>query len=170
MVDDHHASWESIYKSRSSCQVVCTCPHLFQHFLRCDIPPCRRSDILPLFRFLKYSSEDLLATVVRERGTRTISTPGRGPVDADVPGQDKVKLIRSQQASASRERERMIQGIQEQAYSNAESHSAATYRVLNGFGEDDISIIPANSEVEVRGPSTSLQFGPSTHSPSRESR
>src|SRR6266480_690954 len=58
----------------------------------------------------------------------------------------------------------MIQGTQEQAYSNAESHSAVMYRVLNGFREDDISIIPPNSEAEIRTsrPSTSLQFGPST--------
>jgi hypothetical protein len=81
-----------------------------------------------------------------------------------VPRQDKVKSIESQQSSASRERERMIKGIQEQAYSNADSHSAATLRVLNGFGEDDISIIPSTPEAEIRpsGPSTSLRLGPST--------
>lgn len=110
------------------------------------------------------SPEDLLATMVRERATRTIKTLGWVPADADVPGQDKVKSIKSQQSSASRARERMIQGIQEQAYSNAECHGAATYRVLNGFGEDDIGIVPLNVEAEVRtsGPSASLQFGPST--------
>lgn len=42
------------------------------------------------------SPEDLLATVVRERATRTIKTLGRVPADADVPGQDKVKSINSQ--------------------------------------------------------------------------
>jgi PIF1-like helicase len=99
------------------------------------------------------SSEDLLATVVRERGTRV-----------DVPAQGKMKSIKSQQAKASREREGMIQGIQEQAYCNAESHTAATYRVMSGFGEDDISIIPPNVEAEIQtsGPSTSLHFGLST--------
>jgi hypothetical protein len=42
--------------------------------------------------------------------------------------------------------------------------SAATYRVLNGFGEDDISIIPPNSEAKIRAsePSTRLRLGSST--------
>jgi hypothetical protein len=110
------------------------------------------------------SPEDLLATVVREQGTRTLSTMERVLMNADIPGQDKLKSIKPQQAGASRERERLIQGIQEQVDSNAGSHSAATYRVLNGFGEDNISINSPNSEAEIQtsGPSTSLQFGPST--------
>jgi len=57
------------------------------------------------------SPEDLLATAVREPATRTIKTFGRA--DADVPRQDKVKSIKSQQSGASRARERMIQGVQE---------------------------------------------------------
>jgi hypothetical protein len=112
------------------------------------------------------SSEDLLATVVCGRGirTRTTNTLERTLADADIPRQDAVKAIKSQQASTSREKERMIQGVQEHAYLNADSVSAATRRVLTGFGEDDISIIPADLEAELRsgGPSTSLQLGPST--------
>jgi hypothetical protein len=110
------------------------------------------------------SSEDLLATEIHGRGTRTTNTLELEPTeDADVPRQDKVKSIKSQQSSASRERERMIKGIQEQAYSNADSHSAATLRVLSGFGQDDISIIPSTPEAEIRPnvPSTSLRLGPS---------
>jgi hypothetical protein len=58
----------------------------------------------------------------------------------------------------------MIQGIQGYAYSDADCHGAATYRMLNGVGEDDISVMPPNAEAEVRinGPSARLRFGPST--------
>jgi hypothetical protein len=58
-----------------------------------------------------------------------------------VSEQAKGKSIKLQQASASRERERIIQGIQEQVYDGSESHSAAIYRVFNGFGEDDVEMI-----------------------------
>ncbi|PVH96965.1 hypothetical protein DM02DRAFT_534146, partial [Periconia macrospinosa] len=107
------------------------------------------------------SSEHLHATVVREQGTRTMDGVYAG---VDVPDQAKIKSIKSQQASVSRERERMIQGIQRQADGIVGSHDAAVYRVLNGFGEDDISIAPGDRETatEIRGPSTRIQFGPST--------
>jgi len=55
------------------------------------------------------SSEHLLATIIREQGTRKMEGTYAG---AEVPKQAKVKSIKSQQASASRARERMIQGIQ----------------------------------------------------------
>ena len=66
--------------------------------------------------------------------------------------------------SVSREREKMIQGIQSQPDSNTTSHSEAVYSALNGFGEDDIDITPADSEILARGtcPSTSIRFGPAT--------
>ncbi|PVH90314.1 hypothetical protein DM02DRAFT_496337, partial [Periconia macrospinosa] len=107
------------------------------------------------------SSEHLHATVVREQGTRTMDGAYAG---VDVPDQAKIKSIKSQQASASRERERMIQGIQRQVDGIVGSHDAAVYRVLNGFGEDDISIAPGDRETatENRGPSTRIRFGPST--------
>jgi hypothetical protein len=86
------------------------------------------------------------------------------PAIGSLPGQDKVKSIKTQQASTSRERERMIQGIQVLTASNAEGQSAAMYRVLSGFGEDDISIIRPNSEAGYGEsvPSIALQFGTST--------
>jgi hypothetical protein len=110
------------------------------------------------------SAEDLLAVVIPERGRRTISILGGKLAGHYVPEQVKLKSIKSQQASASRERERTIQGIQEHAHSNLEAHSAAAYRVLGGFGEDDLSIAPANLDPEIRPsePSTSLRFGHST--------
>lgn len=107
------------------------------------------------------SSKYLHATVVREQDTRTID---RAYAGVDVPDQAKIKSIKSQQASASRERERIIQGIQKQADGIIGSRDAAVYRVLNGFGEDDIGIAPGDQETatENRGPSTRIQFRPST--------
>jgi hypothetical protein len=66
--------------------------------------------------------------------------------------------------SVSREREKMIQGIQSQPDSNTTGHSEAVHSILSGFGEDDIDITPADSETLVRGtgPSTSIQFGSAT--------
>ncbi len=108
------------------------------------------------------SPEEVLDAVVHERGGRTIRTLGGEPTEMDIPGQDKVRSIKSQQASTSRERERRIKGIQEQAYSNAGiQDAAATYRVLSGFGEDDLSIVRPNAEPYLSGPSASLRFGAS---------
>ncbi|KAF2195594.1 hypothetical protein K469DRAFT_758158 [Zopfia rhizophila CBS 207.26] len=96
-----------------------------------------------------YSSEDILTIMDYNQENRTIRTLDRTLADGHVPEQVKVKSIKSQQAAASRERERMIQGLQEQAYSNAESHNAAVYRVMNGFRKDDLSIIPLIPEASI---------------------
>jgi hypothetical protein len=111
------------------------------------------------------SSEDFRATIVQEQAVRTIEAVGWVPtMSGNIPGQDKVKSIKTQQASASRERERMIQGIQEPTILDARRDSAAMYRVLSGFGEDNISIVPPNPNVEARRsePSMALQLGHST--------
>ena len=106
------------------------------------------------------STEDVLDTVIHEQGDRTIRTFEGEFAGNRVPEQDKVRSIKSQQASTSREREKRIKGIQEQAYSNTETHDAAAYRVLNGFGEDDLSIMPPMATPDSVGPSASLRFGP----------
>ncbi|KAL8281707.1 hypothetical protein RB600_008933 [Gaeumannomyces tritici] len=111
------------------------------------------------------STDELRAMTVLERGPRTLSVPGRSYWGAGIPGQEQVRSIKSQQVSASKERERMIQGIQNQpSSSNTTGHSAALYSALNGFGEDDIHITAADSESLGRdtGPSTSIRFGPAT--------
>ncbi|EKG08990.1 DNA helicase PIF1 ATP-dependent [Macrophomina phaseolina MS6] len=58
----------------------------------------------------------------------------------------------------------MIQGIQRQPDANATAHSAAVYSVLSGFGEQNVHITDADSEILAQStePSTSVQFGPST--------
>lgn len=72
--------------------------------------------------------------------------------------------IKSQQKSLSRERERIIQGIQEPAKMKATGHRTAVYSVLNSFGEDEVEITSSDSQTQVleRYPRTSIQFGPST--------
>lgn len=78
-----------------------------------------------------------------------------------MPGQEMVRSIKLQQRSLSRERERMIQGIQERADNEAMAHGAAMYSVLSGFGEENVEITPAYLETVTPGmcPRTSIQFG-----------
>lgn len=120
-----------------------------------------------LYRFQQIalcSTDDLRATMVLERGGMTMGSLGEMIAGTDIPEQDKVRSIKSQQASVSQERERMIQGIQERADHRTDSHTAAVYGVLNGFGEDEVGIMPFDSDT-ISGdtePTTSVQFGPST--------
>lgn len=110
------------------------------------------------------SPEDLTPFLNRERRNRTMhDLAGRHAGDS-VPDQGKVKSIKSQQASASREREKMIRGIQDQAYNGGAENDAAISRVLNGFGEDDIAVPQRTSDVIIptSGPLASVQFGRST--------
>jgi len=110
------------------------------------------------------SKHELGATIVPERGPRNLRLPGDPFQTAGIPRQEQVRSIKSQQTSASREREKMIQGIQNQLDSNTTGHSQAAYSALNGFGEDDIEITPADSEILAQSgcPSTSIRFGPAT--------
>lgn len=110
------------------------------------------------------SAVELRGTIVSERGPRTLGTL-EGPFPgADMPGQEQVRSIKSQQMSASREKEKMIQGIQSQPDNNTTGHGSAVYNGLNGFGEHGAHLTAADSEAPARcaGPSTSIQFGPST--------
>ncbi|KAM4064037.1 PIF1-like helicase [Hirsutella rhossiliensis] len=112
------------------------------------------------------STAELEASIVRERGGRRIDLPGRVFSGAAVPPQDQVKAIKSQQTSASRERVKMIQGIQSMATAHGTDRGAAERSVLTGFGEEGVQITAAEAEetagnaeagMEVRlGPSTSF--------------
>jgi hypothetical protein len=110
------------------------------------------------------SNHELCATILPERGPRIVRLPGDPSRMAEIPRQEQVRSIKSQQTSVSREREKMIQGIQSQPDSYTTGHSEAVQSVLNGFGEDDIDITPADLETVARGtgPSTSIRFGPTT--------
>lgn len=109
------------------------------------------------------STNELRGTIVSEGGPKTLSTP-EGSSLGPLPGQERVRSIKSQQTSASREKEKMIQGIQSQPDNNTTDHGSAVYSVLNGFGEHDVHLTAADSEASglCVGPSASIQFGPST--------
>ncbi|XP_044715960.1 PIF1-like helicase domain-containing protein [Hirsutella rhossiliensis] len=109
------------------------------------------------------STAELAATVMTERGERRISMPGRIFSGAALPPQDQVKAIKSQQASASEERERMIQGIQSTPVAWGSDRRAALRRVMTGFGEDEIEITMADSDETASDVNAGMRvlFGPS---------
>ncbi|OAQ62513.1 ATP-dependent DNA helicase PIF1 [Purpureocillium lilacinum] len=114
------------------------------------------------------STAELEATAVSERGLRQSVLPGHAFSGATVPSQDQVKAIKGQQKSASRERERMIQGIQCASAAAGSDRRAGLRAVMSGFGEDDIEVSAAElDEIQGRQPEghagaeMQLQFGPS---------
>ncbi|EXM13396.1 hypothetical protein FOTG_18153 [Fusarium oxysporum f. sp. vasinfectum 25433] len=110
------------------------------------------------------STAELQATVMPERGERLISIPEGAFSGTVIPPQDQVKAIKSQQICASRERERMIQGLQNMAAADKTEHSAAVRSVLTGFGEEDIQMTAADLEETAAeaGPRMEVDFGAST--------
>ena len=102
--------------------------------------------------------------IVPERGERTLSVPGQPFSGAKIPGQQHLRYIKSQQSSLSLEREKMIQGIQQQLDVNTTTHSAAAYSVLSGFGEQNVDVTAADSESldQNTEPSMDIRFGMST--------
>ncbi|KNB13717.1 hypothetical protein FOXG_21407 [Fusarium oxysporum f. sp. lycopersici 4287] len=63
-----------------------------------------------------------------------------------VPPQGQVKAIKSQQICASREKEKMIQGIQSTVAAHGTDRSAVVQSLLTGFGEKDIQMTAADLE------------------------
>jgi hypothetical protein len=111
------------------------------------------------------STDDLGATtIVPERRERTLSAPGQPFSGAEIPSQEHLRHIKSQQKSLSKEREMMIQGIQGLPNVNTTGHSAAVHSVLNGSGDQNVDITATDSEILVQGtePSMDIRFGPST--------
>jgi hypothetical protein len=123
-----------------------------------------------LLRFYQFqraaltSLDELRDTIVSEQEVRVLSNSGERTLGAEIPKQSQLRAIKSQQTKASQERERMIQGIQTCVDNSTTEHNAAVYSVLNGFGEQDIHITGADSEIPDQsiGPSVTIQFGPST--------
>jgi len=110
------------------------------------------------------STAELQAIITPERSERRITTPGRVFSGAAVPPQDQVKAIKSQQICASKERVKMIQGIQNMAAAHGTDRSAAARSVLTGFGDGDIQMTAADLEetVDDADPRVEVRFGPST--------
>lgn len=112
------------------------------------------------------STGELRAMIVPEEGERTLSVPGQPFVGAEIPRQEHLRHIKSQQKSLSKEREKMIQGIQglPGPDANTTGHSAAVYSVLNGSGDQNVHVTATDSETLAQGtePSMDIQFGEST--------
>ncbi|KJZ74132.1 hypothetical protein HIM_06363 [Hirsutella minnesotensis 3608] len=110
------------------------------------------------------STTELEASVIPEQGVRRVSMPGRAFSGIALPPQDQVRAIKSQQISASKERERMIQGIQTTLTARESDRRAALRRVMTGFGEDDIEMTLADSDGTASDAEAGMrvQLGPST--------
>ena len=113
------------------------------------------------------STNDLRATIVPERGERTLSVLGQPFSGAEIPKQEQLRHIKSQQKSLSKEREKIIQGIQRSHQlpdDNTTNHSEAVYSVLNGSGDQNVNIMATDSETQAPGiePSMDIRFGAST--------
>ncbi|KAG7001810.1 ATP-dependent DNA helicase PIF1 [Fusarium oxysporum f. sp. conglutinans] len=111
------------------------------------------------------SADELHSTIVSERGLTTLSRAERSSSEAaEMPWQEHVKSIKSQQTSASREKEKMIQGIQNQPDSDTAGHESAVCNMQSGFGEHEVRHTATDSETIGRcvRPSTTIEFGSST--------
>jgi hypothetical protein len=110
------------------------------------------------------SAEDLHAMIVPEEGERILNVSGQPFSGAEIPRQKDLRHIKSQQKSLSKEREKIIQGIQRLPDINTEGHSAAVYSVLNGSGDQNVHIVATDSETPTQGiePFIDIQFGIST--------
>ena len=106
------------------------------------------------FQQTSLSAEELQSSVITQQTFDNVAI--------QIPAQEQLKSIKSQQASISRERERMIQGIQE--HDHSASHNNAVRSVLSGFGEQDVHITDTDSEnMPINtGPTTTVRLGPST--------
>jgi len=72
-----------------------------------------------------------------------------------MPSQEELRAIKSQQTSASKEKEKMIQGMQSQRDDGtAATQASVVYSVLNGFGEHDIHLTAADLETSSAGAGT----------------
>ncbi|GJN66052.1 hypothetical protein PLICBS_000068 [Purpureocillium lilacinum] len=109
-------------------------------------------------------AEDLRATKVAESQGIRIASPGLRCVDATVPLQAQMRAIKSQQTCASRERVKMIQGVQCSAIAGGTDRTAAAQSVLAGFGEDDVHLTQSDATEPAlhAHAGMDIRFGPST--------
>ncbi|OAQ57458.2 ATP-dependent DNA helicase PIF1 [Pochonia chlamydosporia 170] len=100
------------------------------------------------------SSCGLQSAIIPEPGPRRINISGRAFFGTAIPLQSQVRAIKSQQICASREKEKMIQGIQ----------SAAVRGELMGAGKEDIQVTGMGFEQTAAEASVGMQirFGAST--------
>ncbi|KAM5349348.1 hypothetical protein ACJ41O_005853 [Fusarium nematophilum] len=107
---------------------------------------------------------ELAAKIAIEPDARMVSVPSGPFAGAEVPAQRLLKSIKSQQTSASRETEKMIQGVQCVSNWNAASGDAAVDSVISGFGEQEVQLTAREPEEERPSvlPTAEVRFGPPT--------
>ncbi|KAM4061630.1 PIF1-like helicase [Hirsutella rhossiliensis] len=109
------------------------------------------------------SSSEFQAAILSERGPRRINIPGRASSGATIPPQSQVRAIKSQQTCASREREKMIRGIQSVPPAEVTDRRGVVRSVLTGFGDDDILMTAADLEETVEASAgMEIRLGAST--------
>ncbi|PNH49352.1 hypothetical protein VD0003_g7784 [Verticillium dahliae] len=111
------------------------------------------------------SEGGLCDAMMNESGLREVPDIPEGPLlKGDVPEQGLIRSIKSQQRSVSKEKERMIQGIQSRPDGDTTSDGLAAQCGQHGLGARAADLMTDDSEAPVRGggPATSIRFGPST--------
>jgi len=104
------------------------------------------------------SDDELGATIFSEQGR----IPEGSDSPTDIPRQEQVRSIKSQQVSASREREKMIQGIQNQPDIDNIAQNGAPHGVFDGFGDQDLHVVTPDSDPGTTEPTVDIRFGLST--------
>ncbi|KAG6979113.1 hypothetical protein FocnCong_v010858 [Fusarium oxysporum f. sp. conglutinans] len=107
------------------------------------------------------STDDLRATVIPDHGAHILG----GSISwAEIPRQEQLRSIKSQQNGLSREREKMVQGLQNQLGGTAAADGVAAHSGSDRPGQQDDPTTHADQRGPSRdtGPSTGVMFGPST--------
>ncbi|KAG5778224.1 hypothetical protein H9Q73_008110 [Fusarium xylarioides] len=107
------------------------------------------------------STDDLRATVIPDHGAHILG----GSISwAEIPRQEQLRSIKSQQNGLSREREKMIQGLQNQLGGTAAADGVAAHSGSDRPGQQDDPTTHADQRGPSRdtGPSTGVMFGSST--------
>jgi hypothetical protein len=107
------------------------------------------------------STDDLRATVIPDHDAHIL---GGSISRAEIPRQEQLRSIKSQQNGLSREREKMIQGLQNQLGGTAAADGVAAHSGSDRPGQQDDPTTHADQRGPSRdtGPSTGVMFGPST--------
>ncbi|KAL6409105.1 hypothetical protein AUP68_05475 [Ilyonectria robusta] len=102
------------------------------------------------------STSELRARIASEREARTATLPGGQFTGFELPAQRLLKSIKSQQKRASRETERMIQGIQGLTDRNMAGCNAVVDAVMSGFGEQDVQLTATDTEESMLDNATTI--------------
>jgi hypothetical protein len=130
-----------------------------------DSPSVERA-LGPLYRFQnEMRQDDPPEPVDHQAGQQSSSISASLDEAIQLLGKKQVAAVRKQQHKLSTERVKAIKGLQGMVTENSEGRNAVVQNLLNGFGEDDVDITPADSDGVANHdgePSMNIAFGPST--------